>query len=213
GGVTGSGGVANKVDVAAWNPQTGALASRGFLQVADEVRGIAVDPTGRFLVTAHMFGAGIGIAVYAIDPQGQLLATPLAIDALPSTGRPAAPAFDRTGNFLYVRDLDQGIYAYRLAPTGAVSRLNGGSARTVSGSPSYVDLGTSRTVDQLYVLTAFTSTLTSFAIDAQGLLAQKATLALGDDCQHLALARTSGRVFCSSRAASRIHSVGVDPVT
>jgi len=190
------------VDVMMYS-QSGALAPLQALSVAESVRGIALDPTGRYLAMAHMFGAGTGVAIYLLDPSGT--PAPGALQSVPlSGGRPAAVTYDRTGTRLYVRDLDRGIYAFSVGAQGTITALNNGTPYPVGGFPS--DFVAHPTIDMLYVLTAFTSEIKPFRIEPSGTLSAEPPVALNDNCQHMAIARTGRALFLTSRAQSRVHA-------
>jgi 6-phosphogluconolactonase (cycloisomerase 2 family) len=199
---------ASTVSVFTWNRTTGALSAGTPLTTADSLRGIAVDPGGRFLVTTHMFGAGTGVALYALDAQGAPLSSPIV--SVAQASRPASAAFDRTGAFLYVRNLDDGIYAYSVSLSG-LTALNGGTAYAVGGFCS--DLAVSGSIDYLYALLPFTGEIHAFHIGAAGDLTAGAVTALNDDCEHMSLGRHGNDLFVTSRAKSQIRAFAVDAST
>lgn len=209
------GGAASKVDIFGYDGTTGQLAIETPLAVADSVRGIAVDPLGRFLVTVHMFGAGTGVSIYALDARGMPQTTPTQSWAI-TAGRPKAATFDRTGTRLYVRNIDTGIYAYGVNAQGMLSPLNGGNAYPIG---SYVaGLVASPSLDLLYVLEIFNSSgpvIHPFKVDAAGTLTALPTLPLGpgDDVQHFAIGRSGNYLFATSRSASHVRCFSIAPAT
>jgi 6-phosphogluconolactonase (cycloisomerase 2 family) len=208
---TSAGSAASQVAIFGYDSATGALSPESPLPVAEALRDIAVDPSGRFLVTTHMFatsgGPAEGVALYFLDSTGLPVAS--LVQRARVAHRPASAVFDRTSTRLYVRSLDDGIYAFAVnQSTGALTPINT-TAYPVGGF--FSDLVASPFADVLFGLTAFTSEIRPFRIDPQtGALTALPAVALSDDCQHLAIGRRTAVLFATSRSQSRIHSFSYD---
>lgn len=82
--------------------------------VGTDLRDVAVDPSGHFLVTGHITGAFRGLRLHALDAQGAILGP---IQSIPLPGRAGRSiSYDRNGQFLFMQDVDLGIYVYRVEP-------------------------------------------------------------------------------------------------
>jgi hypothetical protein len=200
-------GTADKVRVIDYDPATGALSLAATVSVAPSVRGIAVDPLGRFFVTTHMTSSATGVALYFLDTAGNVVLPAAAEVRLAGASRPDGAVFDRTGQYLYVRDLDMGIYGFSVSLSGLFA-LNGGAPWSQGGF--MIGHLASPTDDHLYVLTAFASEIHVWTIQSGGTLAQAPKIALNDNCQHMEIAPSGRFLFVSSRSAPRIHSFTFD---
>ncbi|MFC1707338.1 lactonase family protein [Planctomycetota bacterium] len=212
-------GNSGKVAVIQIDSTTGALSTAPGSPVAvgSSVRDLDVDPSGRFLATGHMFGADRGVVVHRLSAVGDIVTPPA--QKVPLPGRAGASVcFGRNGELLLVRDLDRGVYVYRVnTQSGQLSQVSG-SPYSVGGFSS--DMAVHPTGNFVYVLRPFsTSEIRGFRIESYGTLTPlsgfpvKLDSGSGQDNYQAIVCGTSGlSLYAAARGSSQVKGYAVNPM-
>lgn len=192
---------------------TGRLRHLGTTPLVDQMAYLNTDRTGKFLLAASYFGAKL--AIYPIDAQG--VVQPAATQILDTRPKAHCVVIDAANRTLYVPVLggDEVLMLSFDAARGTVAPNGPGRIASAAGAgPRHLTVHPNGRL--AYLLNEASATISTYAIDASGLLTELQTVETGDYPDHAKASdihvTPDGRyLYGAERKTSLLHGFRIDP--
>jgi DNA-binding beta-propeller fold protein YncE len=207
----GDGTFPNNLAMYAINATTGALTSKGGIDVGGFAQSVAVDPSGKFVYVATAngtFGLPGNVSMYTINATTGALAS---IGTIAAGTGPVSVVVDPSGKFAYVTDSDSNaVWMYTInATTGALASIG-----TIAAGTDPVSVVVDPSGKFAYVANFNSNDVSMYSIDgATGALTPMGTVATGTYPTSIAVHPSGKFAYVTNSGSNDVSTYSIDGAT